>query len=103
MTLAVICFACVYECCVRACASSSLSAVPGIVYNTTQRRVYIFVFFSHARHVQLVILCAYHRMSYFAWLPQRRRRCQPALACLLSLPVLFVFFSPFWQASKKAK
>lgn len=44
LTLAVICSACVYECCVRACASSSLSAVPGIVYNTTQRRVYIFVF-----------------------------------------------------------
>lgn len=35
---------CVCVCCVRACASSSLSAVPGIVYNTTQRRVYIFVF-----------------------------------------------------------
>lgn len=64
-----------------------------------------FVFFSHARHVQLVILCAYHRMSYFACLPQLRPRRwrQPALACLLSLPVLFVFLSPFWQASKKAK
>lgn len=41
LTLAVIFSACA---CVRACASSSLSAVPGIVYNTTQRRVYIFVF-----------------------------------------------------------
>lgn len=35
---------CVWECCVRACASSSLSALAGIVYNRTQRRVYIFVF-----------------------------------------------------------
>lgn len=43
LTLAVICSACVCVC-VRACASSSLSALPGIVYNTTQRRVYIFVF-----------------------------------------------------------
>lgn len=66
-----------------------------------------FVFFSHARHVQLVILCAYHRMSYFACLPQRRRRRrrwrQPALACLLSLPVLFVFLSPLLAGQQKSK
>lgn len=112
LTLAVICSACVCVCVsavwerVRVVVCRLCLAL--FIIEPNDEFIFLcFVFFSHACHVQLVILCAYHRMSYFACLPQRRRRRrrwrQPALACLLSLPVLFVFLSPFWQASKKAK
>lgn len=99
---------CVWECCVRACASSSLSALPGIVYNTTQRRVYIFVFC-------VFFTCSSRSTCYPVRLSQNVLFCLPAStsasvsalasACLGLLVVITrvicVSFPPSGRPAKK--
>lgn len=92
----------------RACASSSLSALAGIVYNRTQRRVYIFVFC-------VFFTCSSRSTCYPVRLSQNVLFCLPAStsasasalasACLGLLVVITrvicVSFPPSGRPAKK--